>query len=340
MEGGLGLLDVKARNDAIDLVWVREYLSLKAGRATWTSLADALLARAVAATAKRTDPNARVNAFLQTWEVSTRTAAGLPPPLLRLVRAAKKYGVALHSPNPREEVVERMPIWYHLALVEGRDSANCKSAKCLRTNHKVMTVAQCAQIAARAYRGTPQHRPTLECECRPCIIDRVDRACENPARCVAAAGRMIAKLKPKWNPTVKLPADHLTLTKTRLEENCAARSDGDRITFNPTVSDASLAESFRVFTDERENGVHARRPVRAYVVEEEAVVVYTDGSCSDNGLATARAGSGVWFGEQDARNRGERVPGSDQSNQIAEIYAVTMAHRATPPFAPLHIVSD
>lgn len=35
-----------------------------------------------------------------------------------------------------------------------------------------------------------------------------------------------------------------------------------------------------------------------------------------------------------------RTPGSNQSNQAAEVYAVLKAAEAMPPFAPLHIISD
>ncbi|KAI0331330.1 hypothetical protein GY45DRAFT_1249032, partial [Cubamyces sp. BRFM 1775] len=112
-EGGLKLLDIRARNEAVELMWLRDYLNLTRWRATWTILADALLARAVAATHKRTDRAARVNTFLQTWTVSTRAAAGLPSPLRRMVRVAERYGVVFHAPNPDLELVELMPIWYH-----------------------------------------------------------------------------------------------------------------------------------------------------------------------------------------------------------------------------------
>ncbi|KAI0336025.1 RnaseH-domain-containing protein [Cubamyces sp. BRFM 1775] len=188
--------------------------------------------------------------------------------------------------------------------------------------------------------GALRHRSNPDCQCRPCIVDRVDRGCDNPPRCAAAAARIVAKLKPKWNPWHPHTKDSLTLTKNRIEGNQVAREEGEKITFNPTVTDRSLVSGFRVFAEEWENGVRAVRPERPFAAEDEAVVVYTDGSCVDNGLATARAGSGIWFGEGDARNGSERVPGTDQSNQIAEMYAVTMAHRATPPFVPLHVVSD
>ncbi|EIW61243.1 RnaseH-domain-containing protein, partial [Trametes versicolor FP-101664 SS1] len=42
----------------------------------------------------------------------------------------------------------------------------------------------------------------------------------------------------------------------------------------------------------------------------------------------------------DVRNEGARVPYDSQTNQVAEMYAVELAHRKTPPHAPMHIVSD
>ncbi|KAI0349339.1 ribonuclease H-like protein [Trametes cingulata] len=129
--------------------------------------------------------------------------------------------------------------------------------------------------------------------------------------------------------------------RTRISENRAARIDNDRITFNPSLTqDLPLSEVFRVFTTGDGCGAPALRPRRRFQVEEEAVEVYTDGSCTNNGTASAQAGSGVWFGCNDSRNQGVRVPTSTQSNQGGEIYAVTVAESKVPPFAPLHIVSD
>ena len=48
--------------------------------------------------------------------------------------------------------------------------------------------------------------------------------------------------------------------------------------------------------------------------------VWTDGSSLGNGTKRAKAGSGVYFGPGDCRNRSERLPGPIQTNQRAEIY--------------------
>lgn len=53
--------------------------------------------------------------------------------------------------------------------------------------------------------------------------------------------------------------------------------------------------------------------------------VYTDGACSNNGRANARAGLGVYFSAGDARNLSKSVVGK-QTNNTAELSAVVEAY--------------
>ncbi|RDX56699.1 ribonuclease H-like protein [Lentinus brumalis] len=57
-------------------------------------------------------------------------------------------------------------------------------------------------------------------------------------------------------------------------------------------------------------------------------------------MPDAAAGSGVWFGPDHQHNISARVPGETQSNQAAEVYAVTLAAGAVPKHTPLHVVTD
>ena len=49
--------------------------------------------------------------------------------------------------------------------------------------------------------------------------------------------------------------------------------------------------------------------------------VYTDGACSNNGRKNAKAGIGIYFGDNDIRNTSERVIGR-QTNNTAELTAI------------------
>lgn len=49
--------------------------------------------------------------------------------------------------------------------------------------------------------------------------------------------------------------------------------------------------------------------------------VYTDGACSNNGRKNAKAGIGIYFGEEDSRNVSQRIDGK-QTNNTAELGAI------------------
>ena len=72
----------------------------------------------------------------------------------------------------------------------------------------------------------------------------------------------------------------------------------------------------------------------------EIVTVYTDGACINNGKKNSRCGSGVWFGQDDPRNRALRIPGDAQSNQVGKIAAVIAALEMIPPYQPVKIYTD
>ncbi len=345
-EGGLNLLDIEARNDAIDLMWLRAYLNLSPGRPTWAYIADVLISRAVAASAYSVEEDAKVNMFLQSWKVSTTQRGGLSEDLRRMLRVAEKYGVRVDAPNPALALRRAMPVWYHIGKAEGRSVANTKASRCLRENHRVTTVSDAVRVADRLPRRTGQagvHRQNAACKCVACDEDRRLRGCDNPHRCAVAAQKLSQNLDPIWQDLPDENSDGLTLTNARLRKNAEAGRDGGRIEFNPTITnDGATSDIFRVFVDKslEHRRVPARRPPRPFQLAGEAMEVYTDGSCDMNGCSNASAGSGVWFGKDDARNMALRVPGALQTNQTAEVYAVAAAAAIVAPFAPLHIVSD
>ena len=56
----------------------------------------------------------------------------------------------------------------------------------------------------------------------------------------------------------------------------------------------------------------------------KTINVYTDGACTNNGKPDARAGFGIWFGDNDARNTSESFTGP-QTNNRAELLGIIKA---------------
>ncbi|KAL6303159.1 hypothetical protein BKA93DRAFT_818149 [Sparassis latifolia] len=149
---------------------------------------------------------------------------------------------------------------------------------------------------------SPSHLPRRNCRCTQCATDW-SKGCEHPHHCMKAALHVISLLGPKWNPEINPTPDNLSLTKQR-----------------------------RRFS--------AQPPKRlGRGIPNDTVTIYTDGSCIKNGEATAQAGSGIWYGPNDPRNKALRLPDGMASNQAGEIAAILYTTQTTAMNAPLHIIN-
>ena len=257
-----------------------------------------------------------------------------------MVITAEKYSVRVEANNPAKELRDALPIWYHLGTMAEQIMGNSPSNRCLRDNHKVMTVLDCITVATWA-ESFEEHKKSPACPCLACHEDRTIRNCENPVRCIEAAKKLTKQLMPKWSPKENPTKDGLSLTRSRKRRNMIAKAENGQILFDPSLVDGPAIEMVvRVFAGPADLPSQAvRRAPKPFGIEPEEVEVYTDGSCEENGDARAMAGSGLWYGWDDPRNVALRVPG-EQSNQMAELYAVEATADRTPPFATLNLVTD
>lgn len=56
------------------------------------------------------------------------------------------------------------------------------------------------------------------------------------------------------------------------------------------------------------------------------IYVYTDGACHNNGKSNAKAGYGIYFTDNDTRNKSKKIKGK-QTNQVAELTAIIKAYK-------------
>src|SRR5436190_13702749 len=186
------------------------------------------------------------------------------------------------------------------------------------------------------------HRARRNCPCNTCNAIRDKAKCKNPHKCQLAARKIVSTLNPKWNPNTECPNDNLDLTPRRIKANKEAEILNNPITFNPKISTTKVKHMFRIFTGKNnENPESAtREPDLNTNTTQETTTVYTDGACINNGDENAQAGSGIWYGENDTRNKALRVPGPIQTNQVGELYAILETIKDNLQNSPLLIKSD
>ena len=143
-EGGLNLLDIKARNEAIELVWMRDFLNLTPARQTWAIVTDILINASAPLGASAV---ALVNTFLQTWRPLTKgpRADLLNENIKRMLKVAKAYGTNLAAIRLSPSVRSALPAWYHPR------AAPCLltnvNAKCMLKNHGAKTVTDLIKMS-------------------------------------------------------------------------------------------------------------------------------------------------------------------------------------------------
>lgn len=346
-EGGLGLVDIRARNEAITLMDLKAYLDLSENRPLWAYVADQLIEKCIPGSdaTKEKYVNTTINTFLQTWHPDMSSTSNLPKDIKRMLTIAKKYGVCADAIRVPERVKEQLPAWFHMG--SGNDLARLhtrETVKCLKNKHGVRVVGDLMRVARRTkerVQGRP-HFYRWNCRCADCKEDRDTKHCHHPNKCAKEAQEIIDRLDEKWRPGACPEPDNLSLTDRRRAQNKEARENSGRVLFDPSViGEDNLAGIFRVFTDgeepSRDPGYRRMRPEGP---ENRVIVVYTDGGCINNGDEDAKLGAGVWYGRYDPRNKSLHIYLPNKSNQVGELIGALQAVIDAQPYTPLELRSD
>ena len=341
-EGGLNLLDIESRNDAIEIIWLKVYLNFTTSRQQWATVTDHIL---FAAAPKYPVEDMRDNLFLQAWSIPLQGPRGskLNDDVRRMIKTANKYHVNMDAIRITPHLLNQLPAWYHLHEEEHRPM-NSAQARCMRHKHNVAKVSDLMKLSARIRHPLqfPTHRTNRDCECHECMMDR-GKGCRDPQRCAEEALTRINLIPPKYNPMRQDVPDGLSLTKSGTQRNRTARENDDEVTFDASITcKVDLAECFRIFMDPTKttNLLARRYRHQGPIPRCRQITVYTDGACMNNGKQNAKSGSGIWFARDSPRNLALRIPGDTQSNQVGELAAVIAAAASTAPYQPLKIVTD
>ncbi|OJT08964.1 Transposon TX1 uncharacterized 149 kDa protein [Trametes pubescens] len=317
-EGGIGLLDLEARNEAIDLMWLKEYLRYGNDRPDWAKIADDLLAITVPKDVHLKEEQLRISTFLQHWKPAARK---LMPDLKAMIQVAKKYGVQQEAIAFSRSALRAMPMWDHNQTERramGRLSAKSATTTCLKRNHELRTVGDFEKLAKALKNAT--HKPTMRCVCTDCEAQVTTSRCANPHRCYVRAKQILDLLPPKWDPRREQPEDYENDDNSWVESLGVEAAVVDR----RVTTEGQLGETFRVFTDGRP--LSKAPPNIKLQRMSEFRTIGTDGSCTRNGEANARAGAGVYVAAGSLDNIAMRLPRNMlQSNQTAEMTATLLA---------------
>lgn len=323
--GGLGLLDLEARNEAINVIRLKTYLTEGDDRPQWCRLADMLLGEAAVKKYQNVGTRMLRNPFTQKWKVNL-AHRDLPENLRQMTRTAYKYRTGVVATSISRELKLKMPYWYHIGNVPKLKSRyGDPHGECQRTVHNIYTVKDMYEHAIKHNSEGCSKRKN--CKCDLCRDDR-ERGCPDPTRCRKNAVSKLDNLGAAWDPR-------------RDTEEAEAREEARRVALGPPpagyvrvlqdLSSPTTPEgAVRIFTKPRDSDAPmtptAGATESATQTNGNTVEVYTDGSCHNNGTADAQCGSGLWYAEGDERNTSARIgPPLEQTNNTGELVAVLLA---------------
>jgi ribonuclease HI/exonuclease III len=344
-EGGLGLLDIGARNTAIQVMWLQAYLDFSPSRPDWALVTDVLINKIIPP--KVSWESEIVNPFLQSWNSPTQGDRFklLPQFVKGMLKTANKLDVTLHAIKLSEQLKAAMPAWMHPGIQPRSYYAPLND--CLKDTHKIVLVRDLMQLANRT-RGQStgrRHTNNKRCACNECGEDR-RKGCANPNKCSKIALTLLQRMEDTFKEHSAGTTDNLSHTPGRKKKyNDAKAAQGDEVVFDPSVTiKNSLAEAIRIFTGgaelPKQPATRVTQRTRGLNLQDLQITVFTDGGCTDNGKRNAACGSGIWVAEGHPMNAAIKVPGPRQSNQIGELIAVISALQKAENFAPVTIVSD
>jgi len=110
---GIDLLNIPARNKAIDVTWLKSYLDLSPSRPNWAFVTDAIINHIHPDVNTSIDPP---TFSLTSWSPPSRgrIASTLPPCILKLIKTAKSTNLSFAPLKLSKSLKLQLPAWFHL----------------------------------------------------------------------------------------------------------------------------------------------------------------------------------------------------------------------------------
>ena len=234
-QGGLGIPDISARIDAIEIMWIKKWLSPNERKPKWTIILDEILKSNVAK-APMIDLESRISWIKQSWHESEAKDSKISKQIKDILRVARKYNLTLEPLKYSLKTKMEEPLWHNRLMNEANYQWNKKSARCIRKNHNVETIGD---LVNNGYE--------TECETK--------KACNEMKKRLI---KLIPEIIDPINQTPKkVKIKNLDLTPTRVKRNEESKT---RKIFNPDITArGNVLNNVRIFNEDRGTKTRKRR---------------------------------------------------------------------------------
>jgi hypothetical protein len=113
-KGGIKLLDLGSRNKAIEIIWLKSFLSLDQTRPTWAYVADALIGESITKNSGNVSKLAQINIYLQSWKPGLHPVSTLPQNIRKMLKTGKEFNLNFEALKLPDSLKMKLPAWYHI----------------------------------------------------------------------------------------------------------------------------------------------------------------------------------------------------------------------------------
>jgi hypothetical protein len=133
-QGGIKLLHLNSRNKAIEIMWLKTFLTLGQKCSIWAYVVDVLIGESITKASGSVSKLAQMNVYLQTWKSGFHSGSTLPKSIQTMLKAGKDFNLSFESLKLSDMLKEKLPAWYYIGVNHQLSSKlnNTAASKCLR----------------------------------------------------------------------------------------------------------------------------------------------------------------------------------------------------------------
>ena len=221
-QGGLNIPDIRTRIEALDIMWIKKWLTPNKIKPKWTYILDEVLSLNIAKT-PMIDEECRINWIKQSWHESEAKDSKLSKGIKNMLKTARKHNISLEPLKYSKKIKEEELLWHNRLMTEANYQWNKKSARCIRINHDVNTLKDLNKDGTMTI-----------CNKKACrdMITRLQKLVPEI-------------IDPSMGTPRKIRIKKLDLTPNRLKEN---KNNESKKVFNPDVTvRKNVLEQVRLF---------------------------------------------------------------------------------------------
>ena len=233
-QGGLGVPDIRARIEAIELMWVKKWLTPQKNKPKWTYIMDEIVNNNIAKS-PMIDKESRINWLKQSWHESKAKNVKISKGVTNMLKVARKYNITLEPLKYSKETKNDEPLWHNRLMTEANYQWNKKSSRCLRELHDIETI-----------KDLVEYEPQNICKRKACIkmVERLQ-------------GMIPEIINPTKETPQKVRIKQIDLTPKRIKEN---ENNPKENIYNPDITvRGNILEQVRLFDTESGTKTRGRK---------------------------------------------------------------------------------